>query len=115
MYYFGCDLMDCCPCLYCGKLKHTMFRPLYPPAFICCPLTYVQIIKGHLRKAGGYSSRNVVFQFTIIKMRTTVRKITTKIIHIPFCYVKERLVSHCITFQCTLNDLCRDEAYYLYK
>ena len=24
MYYFGCDSLDCCPHLYCGKLKHNV-------------------------------------------------------------------------------------------
>ena len=40
---------------------------------------YVQINEGHLRKARGYSSWNVVFQLITIKLRTTVRKITYKI------------------------------------
>ena len=22
VYYFGRDFLDCCPCLYCGELKH---------------------------------------------------------------------------------------------
>ena len=47
-----------------------------------CEHFYVQWNKGHLRKAGGYSGRNVVFQLTKIKMRTTVRKITHKIWYI---------------------------------
>ena len=37
-----------------------------------------------LRKAGGYSSRNVGFQLTTKKKWTTVRKITTKIIYTIF-------------------------------
>ena len=37
-----------------------------------------QINKGHLKKAGGYSGRNVVLQITITKMRTTVWKMTHK-------------------------------------
>ena len=43
---------------------------------------YTQINKGHLRKAGTYSSQNIGFQLTTIKMRTKVWKITTKIIWI---------------------------------
>ena len=31
-----------------------------------------------MRKAGRYNGQNVVFQLAIIKMKTTVQKITTK-------------------------------------
>ena len=41
-----------------------------------------QINKGHMMKAGGYSSQNVVFQLTTKNMRTTVWNNTAKIIHI---------------------------------
>ena len=43
---------------------------------------HTQINKGLLKKAGVYSGQNVVLQLTTIKMRTTVRKITQKILHI---------------------------------
>ena len=35
-----------------------------------------------MKKAGGYSDRNVELQLTTIKIRTTVQKITHKILHI---------------------------------
>ena len=55
--------------------RNKTFGSLYLPAFLRCPLFiwawkwfnlwnhfYVQIKKGHLRKAGGYSCRNDVLQ-----------------------------------------------------
>ena len=77
---------------------NTTFRPLYPPAFFWCPLFiwvgksflkfpwlnhfHTQKNKGYLKKGGRYSGQDVVLQITTIKMRTTVRKITHKILHI---------------------------------
>ena len=43
---------------------------------------YVQINKGHSRKAGGYNGQNVLCQLKTILMRTTVRKIPIPIIYI---------------------------------
>ena len=48
--YFGYDFSDCCPHLYCGSWN-TMFRPLYPTAFLRCPLFI------WAQKKGVHSSR----------------------------------------------------------
>ena len=42
---------------------------------------YTQINKEYLMKAGGCNNQNIVFQVITIKIRSTVQKITTKIIH----------------------------------
>ena len=64
-----------CSCSLTFRWRHV--SPLYT-----LPLLHGQINNRHLRKAGGYSGRNVVLQLTAIKMRTTVRKITPKIFQI---------------------------------
>ena len=48
--------------------------------YTMCLNNYFKINKVHLRKAGGYSGRNFMWQLTTISMRTRVRKITHKII-----------------------------------
>ena len=38
-YYFGCDFSDCCPHLYCGKLKH--ISAAVSSAFLWVSLVYL--------------------------------------------------------------------------
>ena len=75
VYYFGCDFSDCCPYLY-----------------EMCMLKYnvLAAVSWHLKRLEDTASETL-FQLATIKIRTTVQKITTKIISFSQYFVTYRL------------------------
>ena len=102
VYYFDGDFSDCCPHLYGDKLKHNISAAvsssLPQVSFVYLDIEMIQPGKSFLKvwlmiKQGvqkrSIQRRNIVFQLTIIKIRTTVQKITIKIIHWLFLSINK--------------------------
>ena len=69
VYYFGCDFFYCCLHLYCVTLKHNVSATV-SSGFLQVFIVYLGI------------EMIQTWQLTTIKLRTAIRKITTKIMNV---------------------------------
>ena len=97
----GCpeDSSDCCIHLYCKNLNYilaALFFGLLQVFLVYICIEIMQINERHLRKVGGYNGRNIVFYLLTIKIRTTLRKITTKTTRTLFPLISTYIASKCL-------------------